>query len=196
MKRLLAALLAALLAWAWWPFRPSRRVRLLAAGPAPSPPGLDSSCQVALVDGLSPTLFSLSGLERAARSYWRFLSRLSLGLLWVSYGDDRALMCGPLPVLRFSAPHYSLDSQQATVRWFIEGGLLAAQTGGSLEISFYPALPDGWSRVELRVVDFSPSLPAPLYRLSQRLLHGFVTRAFLRSLPRLPLPKSRAHRFS
>lgn len=194
MKRLLLVFVP-LLSWAWWPFLPSRRVRMLKPHSSYQS-GLDSSCQVALVEGVAPSLFSLPGLERAARSYWRFLSRLSLGLLWVSYGESRTLYCGPLPMLRFSAPHYFLDTEIATVRWFIEGGLLCASPGGSLEISFYSPSAHGWSRVELRVVDFSPALPSSLYQLSQRLLHVFVTRAFLRSLPRLPLPSSRAHRFS
>src|SRR5262245_59369395 len=48
-------------------------------------------------------------LERLARSYWRFLTRISLGLIRVVYAPDSrtvVLLSRHLPLLRFRRPEY------------------------------------------------------------------------------------------
>ena len=50
-------------------------------------------------------------LERLARTYWRFLSRATLGLIRVEYaeGERRVVFLRrPLVLLRFGAPDYEL----------------------------------------------------------------------------------------
>src|SRR3712207_6839779 len=51
-------------------------------------------------------------LERLARTYWRFLTRVSLGLIQVEYGPDSreiVLVTKPFVLLRFFAPEYETD---------------------------------------------------------------------------------------
>ena len=57
-------------------------------------------------------LWSPAHLERLARTYWRFLSRVTLGLLHVSYSErGRAivLLAPPLALISFHPPEYELD---------------------------------------------------------------------------------------
>ena len=54
-------------------------------------------------------------LERLARTYWRFLTRVSLGLIQVEYGPDSreiVLVTKPFVLLRFFAPEYETDQQR------------------------------------------------------------------------------------
>src|SRR3954467_14372027 len=51
-------------------------------------------------------------LERLARTYWRFLTRASLGLIRVTYGPDSreiVLLTKPLTLLTFHAPEYDTE---------------------------------------------------------------------------------------
>ena len=51
-------------------------------------------------------------LERLARAYWRYLSRISLGLIRVVYAPDSrtvVLLSRRLPLLRFHAPEYETE---------------------------------------------------------------------------------------
>jgi hypothetical protein len=71
-------------------------------------------------------------LERLARSYWRFLSRVTLGLVHVRYsprGRSVVLIGRPLKLLTFAAPEYEMDAQRGLVRWRIARGLLVARRG-------------------------------------------------------------------
>src|SRR5919112_5259714 len=98
-------------------------------------------------------------LERLARTYWRFLTRVSLGLIQVEYGPDSreiVLVTKPFVLLRFFAPEYDTNSEGGTVTWRINKGFLVAPQGrgkGFLRISVEkrddPATED---EVELRVV--------------------------------------------
>src|SRR5688500_4483031 len=48
-------------------------------------------------------------LERLARTYWKYLSRVTLGIIRVTYTEDERLVVvigRPLVLLRFSAPEY------------------------------------------------------------------------------------------
>ncbi|MGN6372130.1 MAG: hypothetical protein ACTHM1_03950, partial [Solirubrobacteraceae bacterium] len=80
-------------------------------------------------------------LERLARTYWRFLTRITLGLIRVIYTDTEryvVLLVRPFKLLTFKAPEYEMDAEHGTVRWRIERGLLVARHGrgghGHLEI--------------------------------------------------------------
>ncbi len=77
-------------------------------------------------------LWSPANLENLARTYWRFLSRVTLGLVRVRYGDDDrsvVLLVKPLTLLRFEAPEYVLERDHGKVTWRIRDGLLVARSG-------------------------------------------------------------------
>ncbi|HZV73975.1 MAG TPA: hypothetical protein VFF79_09700 [Conexibacter sp.] len=147
-------------------------------------------------------------LERLARTYWRFLTRVTLGLVRIDYADEQrtvVLVRRPLRLLRFKAPEYAMDGERGIVRWRIEDGLLVERRGhhgdGYLQIDLRrlpgaPATPGiGRLRVEVEVANFYPSiarrLSTPVYRATQSRIHVLVTHGFLRSLERLDLAESR-----
>jgi hypothetical protein len=71
-------------------------------------------------------------LERLARTYWRFLTRVTLGLVRVLYSESErsvVLLARPLTLLSFDAPEYELDAERGVVRWRIKRGLLVARSG-------------------------------------------------------------------
>jgi hypothetical protein len=156
-------------------------------------------------------LWSPMQLERLARTYWRFLTRVTLGLIRVDYGGDRrtvVLLRRPLRLLRFKAPEYAMDAQRGTVRWRIEDGLLVQRRGchgdGYLQIDVRRLSAAGEDpariRVEVAVANFYPSIAhrfsRPVYRITQSRIHVLVTYGFLRSLARLDLAESRVGRFA
>jgi len=153
-------------------------------------------------------------LERLARTYWRFLTRASLGLIQVYYGPDSrevVLVTKPFVLLRFFAPEYETESNRGTVTWRINKGLLVAPQGrgkGFLRISVERVDDPRTDDIELRVVsevaNFYPLLAGwgwwkriggVLYRLTQYTIHNIVTNAFFRSLATLDLAESRVGRF-
>src|SRR5205085_9665531 len=74
-------------------------------------------------------------LERLARTYWRFLTRVTLGLIRVYYTERErfvVLLVRPLKLISFSAPEYEMDPMRGLVRWRIARGLLVARQGGNL----------------------------------------------------------------
>ena len=149
-------------------------------------------------------------LERLARTYWRFLTRATLGLVRVRYTERErfvVLLFSPLKLLTFRAPEYLLESDHGMVRWRIERGLLVARAGrdgdGHLQIDVrrLPRAGDTGARlhVEVEVANFYPAISFGigrwLYNLTQSRIHVLVTHGFLRSLARLDLAPSRAGRF-
>ena len=164
-------------------------------------------------------LFSPLQLERLARTYWRFLARITLGLVHVHYTERErfvVLIARPLKLLTFSAPEYELDGSRALVRWRIERGLLVAAAGrggrGHLQIELCrdPAASAGGAdraagaptasvHVRVEVANFYPAiaagLSARLYNATQSRIHVLVTKAFLRSLAALDFPRSKVGRF-
>lgn len=156
-------------------------------------------------------LWSLTALEQLARTYWRFLSRVTLGLIHVSYTESErfvVLISRPIVLLAFDAPEYELESDHGRVRWRIRRGLLVSRRGrdgrGSLQIDVR-RLPDpepGRVRihVEVGVVSFYPAIATAiskrLYTATQSTIHVLVTHAFLRSLAALDLAESRVGRFA
>jgi hypothetical protein len=156
-------------------------------------------------------LWSPAQLERLARTYWRFLSHCTLGVIRVDYGEAQrtvVLLRPPLRLLRFKAPEYAMDAERGTVRWRIEDGLLVQRRGhhgdGYLQIDVQrlsaPSEPVARIRVEVAVANFYPSiahrLSRPVYRVTQSRIHVLVTYGFLRSLARLDLAESRVGRFA
>jgi len=156
-------------------------------------------------------LWSPMQLEQLARTYWRFLSRCTLGVIRVDYSGHRrtvVLLRRPLRLLRFKPPEYAMDAQRGIVRWRIEDGLLVQRRGhhgdGYLQIDVQRLPPArqhaGRIRVEVAVANFYPSiahrLSRPVYRATQSRIHVLVTHGFLRSLARLNLAESRVGRFA
>src|SRR5579884_2007366 len=77
-------------------------------------------------------LWNAANLENLARTYWRFLSRVTLGLIRVAYGENErsvVFLGRPLTLLRFDAPEYVLERDHGSVRWQIRDGLLVARSG-------------------------------------------------------------------
>lgn len=71
-------------------------------------------------------------LERLARTYWRFLTRVTLGLVRVLYSESErsvVLLARPLTLLSFEAPEYEMDAERGVVCWRIKRGLLVARSG-------------------------------------------------------------------
>jgi hypothetical protein len=154
-------------------------------------------------------------LERLARTYWRFLTRVSLGLIRVVYGDDSreiVLVRKPFVLLRFFAPEYETTADGGAVTWRINKGFLVAPQGrgkGFLRIAVERRDdPDTEGEIELRVVsevaNFYPLLAGwgwwkriggVIYRTTQYAIHNIVTNAFFRSLATLDLAESRVGRF-
>jgi hypothetical protein len=154
-------------------------------------------------------------LERLARTYWRFLTRVSLGLIQVEYGPDSreiVLVTRPFVLLRFFAPEYETDSQGGTVTWRINKGLLVAPQGrgkGFLRIAVEMRDdPATEKEIELRVVsevaNFYPLLAGwgwwkriggVIYRFTQYTIHNIVTSAFFNSLAALDLAESHVGKF-
>jgi hypothetical protein len=156
-------------------------------------------------------IWSPMHLERIARTYWRFLSRCTLGLIRVAYTPGErfvVLLTRPFGLLRFRAPEYEMDERRGVVRWRIESGLLVAKAGcggdGYLQVDVQRGDPDedglAVMRVEVEVASFYPMIASRLsrfvYRYTQSLIHVIVTHGFLRSLARLDLAESRVGRFA
>ena len=161
-------------------------------------------------------LWSAEHLEDLARTYWRFLSRISLGVLRVLYTEssrDVVAFTRPFVLLRFRPPEYDIEPLSGSVTWPIDRGLLVAPSGrgrGYLRLTVSrPAQPDRSSEVTAtvssQVVSFYPMLAALgrsapirwlsrigrlIYNQTQLRLHVIVTYAFLRSLANLELERS------
>lgn len=150
-------------------------------------------------------------LERLARTYWRFLSRCTLGLVRVAYAPDGrhvVALARPLVLLSFRAPEYDLDAGHGRVRWRIDRGLLVAGAGragdGYLQIDVRRADVQGAGdvtiHVSVEVANFYPAIASRLsrfvYENTQSRIHVLVTHGFLRSLARLDLAQSRVGRFA
>jgi hypothetical protein len=145
-------------------------------------------------------------LERLARTYWRFLTRVTLGLIRVRYSPGErsiVLLAPPLRLLTFRAPEYELDGSRGLVRWRIARGLLVAKRGHEgdghlqIEVCRQVGADPGHARlhVEVEVANFYPSIASRIslrfYNATQSRIHVVITYGFLRSLARLDLAESR-----
>jgi hypothetical protein len=169
------------------------------------------SADVLLSERALSELWSPENLERLARTYWRFLTRVTLGLVRVRYtAGERfvVLLFRPLTLLAFSAPEYELERDHGVVRWRIVRGLLVARAGreskGHLQIDVRRVRGEGATvarlHVEVEVANFHPAIASGLslrlYNATQARIHVFVTHGFLRSLARLRLAESRVGRLA
>jgi hypothetical protein len=167
------------------------------------------SAELTMPEDRLEKLWNPTGIEDLARTYWRFLSRVTLGLIRVVYGENErrvVFVARPFTMLRFAAPEYVLEPGHASVRWQILDGLLVARGGrrcGFLALDARrlesPADGAGKVRIEVEVANFYPSIAAgfsqPVYEATQSSIHVLVTHAFLRSLAKLELAKSKVGRF-
>ena len=150
-------------------------------------------------------------LERLARTYWRFLTRITLGLIRVRYseqGRSIVLVTPPFRLLSFGVPEYEINPSRGLVRWGIARGLLVARRGRDgagylqIEVRRSPGPDPAHERlhVEVEVANFYPSIASRislrLYNATQSRIHVIITSAFLRSLARLDLAESRVGHFS
>jgi hypothetical protein len=162
-------------------------------------------------------LWTPANLENLGRTYWRFLTRATLGLIRVIYDDSSrrvVLLVRPLTLLRFDVPEYRLDADGGRVTWRIRDGLLVARAGRgsgwlSLDVQRLgaeaadeidpcagPGAPVRRAlRIEVEVSNFYPAIAAgfstPVYEMTQSAVHVLVTHAYLRSLANLRLDTSR-----
>jgi hypothetical protein len=150
-------------------------------------------------------------LERLARTYWRFLRRVTLGLIQVDYTPAErfvVFISRPAVLLSFRAPEYEMDARRGIVRWRIESGILVSRRGkagdGYLQIDVRRGepTPDGrvTVHVEVEVANYYPSIASGIsgrvYKLTQSWVHVLITHGFLRSLARLDLAESKVGRFA
>ncbi|MGH2825006.1 MAG: hypothetical protein ACRDLY_18700, partial [Thermoleophilaceae bacterium] len=157
-------------------------------------------------------IWSPEHLERLARTYWHFLTRISLGLLRVLYSPhsrEVVLLRRPLVLMRFRAPEYEFLGDAGTVTWPIDRGLLVARGGRGrgylrLTVQRRPGSDGGAGEaiavVTSEVVNFYPMIASRLgrwiYDQTQLRIHVIVTHAFLRSLANLELQESTTGAFS
>lgn len=157
-------------------------------------------------------IWSPAYLERLASTYWRFLTRVSLGLLRVLYSDDArevVLLTRPFVLLRFHAPEYEAEGDRGAVTWRVDRGILVAPAGRSrgylrIVVQRPPEAErtgvEVTGRVTSEVANFYPTIAGwgwfarigrHLYGFTQLKIHVIITHAFLRSLARLDLAESR-----
>ena len=156
-------------------------------------------------------LWSPRNLERLARTYWRYITRWTLGLIRVRYDDSErvvVLLFRPLVLLRFAAPEYEMGGGRGLVRWRIKRGVLVSRAGhdgdGYLQIEVQRCRPvDAQTarvHVEVEVANFYPALAHAVarwfYKATQSRIHVLVTHGFLRSLARLDLAESVVGRYA
>ena len=159
-------------------------------------------------------LWNQATLERLARAYWDYLSKISLGLIKVGYGrSGRYVTLGwrRVVLLRFRLPSYDVGPGFGRVTWPIERGVLVSPSGrgrGYLRLDVRRLKPDGSDdeeRVHVRaiVANFYPFLRGSgliarigsfFYAQTQLRIHVLVTRGFLRSLEKGELPQLRPDR--
>jgi hypothetical protein len=187
------------------------RVQIMPAAQPQSAPeegiGSRQVAEVTLPRSELERIWSPEYLERLARTYWRFLTRVSLGLLRVLYtptSREVVILRRPFVLLRFRAPEYMFSADGGTVTWPIERGLLVASRGrgrGYLRLTVERRSSGGdgsepaTAVVKSEVVNFYPMIASRLgrwiYDQTQLRIHVIVTHAFLRSLASLELEESR-----
>jgi len=161
--------------------------------------------------GVSPEdlerLWSPTNLENLGRTYWRFLSKVTLGVIRVIYGQHSrsvVFLTKPFTLLRFEPPEYVLEPEHGKIVWRIRDGLLVARNGrgsGYLALDVRREAPSAQAngqaklRIEVEVANFYPAIAVgfsmPVYEATQSSIHVLVTQAFLRSLATLQLEESK-----
>jgi hypothetical protein len=159
-------------------------------------------------DGELEAMWTPMYLERLARTYWKYLSRVSMGLIRVEYTPTErrvVLLRRPFTLLRFRAPEYTIRDGRGIVRWRIKDGVLVAKSDqGYLEIDVRRMEPEepgtDQAHVEVEVANFYPAIATWIarwfYTATQSRIHVFVTHGFLRSLANRELEQSAVGRFA
>jgi hypothetical protein len=165
------------------------------------------AANVTMPEGDLEAIWTPLYLERLARTYWKYLSRVSLGLIRVEYTSNErrvVFLRSPFVLLRFRAPEYHIGEGRGIVRWRIRDGVLVAKHDqGYLEIDVQKteAEKPGFAQahVEVEVANFYPAIATWLtrwfYKVTQSRIHVLVTHGFLRSLVRRELETSAVGRF-
>jgi hypothetical protein len=165
------------------------------------------AANVSMPEGDLEAIWTPLYLERLARTYWKYLSRVSLGLIRVEYtATERRVVFlrSPLVLLRFRAPEYEIGEGRGVVRWRIRDGVLVARRDeGYLEIDVRRTEADrpgfAQAHVEVEVANFYPAIATWIarwfYKVTQSRIHVLVTHGFLRSLARRRLETSAVGRF-
>jgi hypothetical protein len=212
-----AASIAAFIAWLL--FRDRRRRRLPASATilsARQSTRIDAdgavhslqSARVRLPPAELERLWTPAQLENLGRTYWLFLTRVTVGLIRVLYSDDArsvVLVTRPITLLRFEPPEYEFEHDLARLSWAIRDGLLVSHAGrgsGYLSVSVRREASSGDTAsllIDVEVANFYPAIASrlgdPVYGATQAFVHVLVTHAFLRSLATLDLAESRVRRF-
>jgi hypothetical protein len=159
-------------------------------------------------DGELDAIWTPMYLERLARTYWKYLSRVSLGLIRVEYTETErrvVLLRRPFVLLRFRAPEYTIGDGRGIVRWRIRDGVLVAKRDeGFLEIDVRRLQSEtpgtDQAHVEVEVNNFYPAIATWIarwfYKQTQSRIHVLVTHGFLRSLANRELEMSAVGRFA
>ena len=165
------------------------------------------AADVTMPEGELEEIWTPLYLERLARTYWKYLSRVSLGLIRVEYTEEErrvVLLRSPFVLLRFQAPEYQITDGRGIVRWRIRDGVLVDKRNrGYLEIDVRrtDAEKPGYARahIEVEVANFYPRIATWVarwfYKITQSRIHVLVTHGFLRSLARRDLEMSAVGRF-
>jgi hypothetical protein len=166
------------------------------------------AAKVTTPDGELDAIWTPTYLERLARTYWKYLSRVSLGLIRVEYTPTErrvVLLRRPFVLLRFRAPEYTIDEGRGIIRWRIKDGVLVAKRDeGYLEIDVRRLEPEepgtDQAHVEVEVSNFYPAIATWIaqwfYKQTQSRIHVLVTHGFLRSLANRELEMSAVGRFA
>lgn len=107
----------------------------------------------------------------------RFLDpfiKVKINGAWINFCFFHPSIC--LLKLRFEEHRSNFHRQL----FYIEGGLLAADQGGTGRLEFREVL--GGQFVLAAIHEFRPRLPWPIYRYSQAIVHLFVMKSFARHL--------------
>jgi hypothetical protein len=101
--------------------------------------------------------------------YFDATERLTLGL--VRY-VDHSFHLGPLTLITLDEPSRTANGWSFPIR----GGILAAEPGGELRVA------SANGRTSVTVAGYRPSLPLPIYRATQSVVHHLLTRLALLQL--------------
>lgn len=108
-------------------------------------------------------------IARVRDGFTRDLSRLTLKIV---SGRPDGFWLGPLPLIRLGPP----ETTATQVRWPVTGGILAKRPHGWVGVEWDNQLLRG------RLDGYEPSLPEPVYSLTQSFVHHQLTRLYLLEL--------------
>ena len=166
------------------------------------------AADVTMPEGELEEIWTPLYLERLARTYWKYLSRVSLGLIRIEYTEEErrvVLLRRPFVLLRFHAPDYEITDGRGIVRWRIRDGVLVAKRDeGYMEIDVRRLQSEepgtDQAHVEVEVSNFYPAIATRIarwiYKQTQSRIHVLVTHGFLRSLANRELEMSAVGRFA